>query len=630
MKDVKPSNISKRITKPKATLETLLAEVKQELQRHERLTAKGQVPEPVFIIFAVGLYDLVPDSMPVSLIKNLNGMVAKMRTVKEELKFYFKSVCNICFALTYPPSMFKIGAGDFVRHAQQFVDIVFRWYNRWVTDLNGYLGTGRCRLDKPYHCVSGRYKLKQGQIAEDGINPTEATAKAFERSINKYVDIVKERIRTKEGFTVEERGHNLLAQSWACIKKAESVYLNAISGRNTTFEHVFMPFVSSFTQKEKVPANEETGATNTPAAEPASNSTAIVEETTSFAGAVKAEPTAASAADPQGEAPMDLDDEEQDEEEEEKSKTNQQENSKLRQREGNNSEPRQQNEGESISRQAEGDNSKLRRRRPNTSVVYQAHDKVLNDENVEKELHVYHVAKKYVELSSPDITHQALALLEKFKASEKTVLENREAEDRERIADFQRRMKDIVKNFQNREGRITTKIRSVPVDAVFQTGGYTKYVSAGQHAVHSTANTSAGSYSSAAYYNNRPRQSSSNTQTQPATNLSYGLQKSPAPNAFNSSERRPTQSSSYGHAHYNDMSNAGFEDAQAYQPPQYVVASEVPPSSFAAGTTYAQASSSNESTSALSAGNYAVNMGTVYAAVDPNAVYEQYYKSLQQ
>lgn len=405
IKKINANSINKKIYGERATLEKLVEDLKSALTSYEQtFVASESDIEPVYIIFALGIYDLLPDFTPISLLKNLNELVGKMRTLKDELKFYHKSVSNVCFTTAYPADMERLGSGDFTQHAQQFVDMVFRWFNRWVTDLNGFNGTGRCRLDKPFPCLAGKYKLKKGQLADDGINPSDATVKHFEKSLDKYVSVVKERIKAKEPFTSDEKDASLLSQTWSCLKKAESVYLDAVSGQKRTFEYVFMPYASSNIAKSDN-SEQDTNEAKAPIGVPAEKGDESWYKTSSSV------------------------------------------------------------QPERCTEKASTEYNRI---------VHRASEDVINEQD--NELYVYKVAEQYVKQrsqGSQDVPQKAVTLLSDFRASEKAIHRRREMEDRERIAIFQLRMKNIEKKYEERQAEhMARATASSQTSAVFQTQGY--------------------------------------------------------------------------------------------------------------------------------------------------------------
>lgn len=385
IEDVKPSLIDKRICIERATLDTLVKEVKQQLKSHvASAEALKKVVEPVFIIFAVGIYDLAPDGVPVSLLTNLNKLVARERGLLDELRLSCDAVSNIRFATTYPPSMEHLGAGEFAKHAQQYVNLAFRWYNRWTYIVNALNGGGACQLAKPFYCFCGRYKLKITKLAADGVLPSAKTAEIFGELMDKYVDMFKQNYEKEESsFLNDTYDTDLLIKTWSTVKRAEKLYLDAFSGICTTFQVITMPtggIVSDDTQESKGISQSGIGIVGKAEQQDFSKSMEIeqVEDKVAFA-----EPP-----------------------------------TKIR-------------------RVVKDSKTGMPRRKVDA-------DEAL-EEVAEVDLHMYHVAKSIVQQCPYHIQSKALTLLQEFKQKEAKILEQRLMADRERVSNFQEQMKNIEK-----------------------------------------------------------------------------------------------------------------------------------------------------------------------------------------
>ena len=409
-KDVKPSKITRHICIDKATLSQLLEEVRKQLKSHVASKNPDGTVDTVFIVFAVGLFDLITDATAVSLLKNLNELVSRERQLREELAFYENVVSNICFASVYPPSMEALGAGVYSKHAQQFVDLVFRWYNRWTLILNNFNGSGICRMDKPFHCAKGVYKLKTTQLEADGIMPTASTAKLLESFVDKFVLRLQELWAKKESFPAETFDQVVLKKSWTSVLEAEKVYLDAFSGAAQSFKVVNMPFFSAHFE-ESVPVDES----NRPKVDEVKSSPEQAKSSSDFAIPIRSVSTKHNEKKASSETVdvcTDL-------------------SERL---------PKEDDHSLPNASVVSGDSSNSTSSKRAYRVLIGDSDDLRTSDADEQYLNLYHVAQKIVAQCSVHIQSKALNLLNTFKQEELEVHERRVAEDRERVANFQKKI----------------------------------------------------------------------------------------------------------------------------------------------------------------------------------------------
>lgn len=151
---------------------------------------------------------------------------------------------NVLFTSTYPPSMALLGADLFRQCARQYVDIAFHQYNRWTMVINSHNSSGICRLDKPFQCTNDQYKLKIGQIADDGIMSTTNTAEVFAKVVHKSLTKLKHLWEIKESFPSEKHEVLLPRKGWEAVRQADNVYLQAFGGTVQASKVDKMPFFS--------------------------------------------------------------------------------------------------------------------------------------------------------------------------------------------------------------------------------------------------------------------------------------------------------------------------------------------------------------------------------------------------
>ena len=229
---------------PTATLRELVEATKEQLQLYQLCADNlGMKPEPIYIIFAVGINDLAPNAYLLDIVQKLNSLVHYETLVRNQLG---SCVCNISFSTIWPPSMERIGAGAISFHAQQLVEIVFRFYNKWVSILNGHNRAGIFRLCKPFNCDRGKYILKLSQIEENGIMPTLVTAKTMERNLDKSIAKVRDDwLKPNEYQDNQCEGMlTLLTDTWKAVLESEKLYIDAYTGADVEKRKVQVAYYS--------------------------------------------------------------------------------------------------------------------------------------------------------------------------------------------------------------------------------------------------------------------------------------------------------------------------------------------------------------------------------------------------
>lgn len=253
VKDINPRCVTRKIYVPNATFDTLLEVTREQLQLYFlKAEAMGIKPEPVYVIFCVGIHDIAPTADLTKAVANLNALVQKQAGAREKLG---SCVSNVTFTSAYPPSMGKLGATDLTFHAQQFVNVIFRFYNKWIGILDCHNRSGFVRMCRPFVSGGGKYTLKINQLAEDGIMPNAATVTAVTRGIDGNV----EKIRA-DWYTLNEHKSNpnesvlnLMAGNWDAVLKAEVVYLDASAGVDLSKRVVGVPFYRIMPEDRKKP-----------------------------------------------------------------------------------------------------------------------------------------------------------------------------------------------------------------------------------------------------------------------------------------------------------------------------------------------------------------------------------------
>lgn len=214
-------------------------ETKRQLQlRCQKAVSSDTGFEPPFLIFAVGLHDLMPDAIIKDVVPRLNKLLGRERFLREE---FGSLITNLTFTTMWPPSMLYRGASPIEHHAQQLANIVMRFYNKWVLVINGYNRTNLVRFCRGFQCDRGKYKLKLTYIEHDGIYPSSVCCDYLSAAVEKAIPKIKETWGMVDNCKVNEQ--MLLRESWNPVLQAERIYLRALSGEDTSKRVVNVPFM---------------------------------------------------------------------------------------------------------------------------------------------------------------------------------------------------------------------------------------------------------------------------------------------------------------------------------------------------------------------------------------------------
>lgn len=231
--------ITHKISIPGGLIDELISETKCQLQL-KYVEETSEKFEPPYLIFAVGIYDLVPDKNLTNLRDNLNALVSRQRHLRDE---FGGLIANLAFPSVYPPIMSRLGASSTIEfHEQQFVDIVFRFYNKWTMTLNFHNRAPMIRMCRAFRCYGGKYNVKPSHLKEDGYQPSTDACRHLTTALSKSVS----QIRDNWGNEQPSKGRMIMLESnWSPIKKAESIYLKALSGEDTTKRVVHVPVIDT-------------------------------------------------------------------------------------------------------------------------------------------------------------------------------------------------------------------------------------------------------------------------------------------------------------------------------------------------------------------------------------------------
>lgn len=212
-------------------------ETKRQLQLMcQSSSSDGTEYEPPFLIFAVGIYDLMPDVIIKDVINQLNKLVGRERYLREE---FGSLISNLTFATMWPPSMVARGASPHDYQAQQLASIVMRFYNKWILVINNYNQTEIVRFCRGFQCDNGKYKLKLSYVEKDGISPSGVACEHLVRALERGIPRIKDFWNAPNKRDGNER--MLMRESWNAITQAHRIYLQALSGQDNSKLAVYVP-----------------------------------------------------------------------------------------------------------------------------------------------------------------------------------------------------------------------------------------------------------------------------------------------------------------------------------------------------------------------------------------------------
>lgn len=253
IRDVKPNCVTRKISVPNATLNQLIEITKVQLQLYCINASKSGVePKKVYIIFAVGIHDLAPSPDLSMVVSALNKLVCCQATLREKLG---SCVSNIGFASLYPPCMERLGAAQIVFHAQQLINLVFCFYNKWVEIINAYNRSGTLHLCQPFS-YTREDLLDVNQLEDDGIMPSPATAIALAGCVDRSIRKNGRTWLFNNTSTTNGNVTMLMVPIWHALLRADLVYLQAFSGADITEHVVNVPF-RSITMADRGPAEDK-------------------------------------------------------------------------------------------------------------------------------------------------------------------------------------------------------------------------------------------------------------------------------------------------------------------------------------------------------------------------------------
>ena len=200
-------------------------------------------PEPVLVIIAAGTLEIAGNMAPTmrrdvrGAKKRISVLINKQASLRKELGAV---VANVIIATMWPPCAQRLGAESAAFHAQQYMNLVMRFYNKWTYIQNTHNRVPIIRLDKSFYCSKGKYTLRAGNICDDGVtlnSITGATVSGIvDRSLEKNKAIWSAVSTTCEGMD--------LVPHWKLISEAEQIYLKAFDGKCLDEIKVDIPYVS--------------------------------------------------------------------------------------------------------------------------------------------------------------------------------------------------------------------------------------------------------------------------------------------------------------------------------------------------------------------------------------------------
>lgn len=254
-----PRLVHRHIFIPYVTLETLLLRLAENLILHKQ----SKPHTTVHVIFCVGIPDMVPDSCPVDLVKNLNVLIDKLIHLKQELTAGDSPVVNITVAIVYPPCVKRLHVSEKLgKLAQQFIHFAFRFFNRFTHILNNCNSTEVCHIGEPFQCKYGKYKLKPSHIEDDGVMPTQNCAAMMSDSVDTHVGAM----RAAGRYAVcRPRSYDLFQTRalWAALLESEKYCLDAFlsAEEDFVFKEVAVHIDSErFPDSFETPENEGTAS----------------------------------------------------------------------------------------------------------------------------------------------------------------------------------------------------------------------------------------------------------------------------------------------------------------------------------------------------------------------------------
>ena len=233
-----------KICIPHADYDQHIQETKSQLQMYCLEAEKAnKKPEPVLVIIAAGTLEIAGNMAPTmrrdvrGAKKRISVLINKQASLRKELG---PVVANVSIATMWPPCAQRLGAESAAFHAQQYMNLVMRFYNKWTYIQNTYNRVPIIRLDKSFYCSKGKYTLRAGNICDDGVtlnSITGATVSGIvDRSLEKNKAIWSAVSTTGEGMD--------LVPHWKLISEAEQIYLKAFDGKCLDEIKVDIPYVS--------------------------------------------------------------------------------------------------------------------------------------------------------------------------------------------------------------------------------------------------------------------------------------------------------------------------------------------------------------------------------------------------